>query len=827
MSHGAAPPLLNARAMQTDLAAPSALALDAALARPRAASAEGEPCLHCGTPIAGDAGPYCCTGCEAVHGLLRAQGLTRYYDLRGESGTPVAAPPSSGHDLKWLEAIEARVAAAEGACRVELDVQGLHCAACVWLLGELFRRHPGALRDLVNPGVGRVELTVTRAFPLRAYVRDVESFGYAFGPPLKSEAPASRALVTRLGVCAALTVNAMIFSLPLYLGLRAGPIHSLFAWLSFLLALASVAAGGSVFLRSAWQSVRRRVVHLDLPIALGIVLTFAGSTWAFAVGRDGRGAYFDTLSTFITLMLAGRWLQERVLERNRRYLLASDGVEGMLTRRVRDGDVALVRCSDLSAGDVLLIAPGDVVPVDGDLLDDEASCSLDWISGESVPRAFARGETVPAGSFNVGQRAVRVRSSTDFAASPLVGLLRSPAPRADAARATPWWRRLAAAWVAGVLSLAALGFVGWTVVTGDPRRAMEVATAVLIVTCPCAFGIATPMAYELVQAGLRRAGLFVRSPSFLDRATAVRRVVFDKTGTLTTGALRLANPGALGALAPENRAALYNLAVRSTHPKSLAVRAALSDAGLRFDEALDVREQPGRGVEAVVNGRLYRLGEPAWALGGLPGADCDVALSVEGSALALLRTAEVLRPDARAEVAQLVAEGREVWILSGDAPERVAAMAQVLGVPAERAVGGLTPEAKALWLEAHDLRDTLMVGDGINDALAVERAFCSGTPAIDRPFMPARTDFYVVSAGLRPVGLALRAAHALAEVHRRNLGIALAYNAVTVGLALAGRMSPLLCAVVMPASSLSILLATVASLSPRSPLWKSSSSRSS
>ncbi len=806
----------------------SSLSLHVPVASPpaRHAARATAACLHCGTALADDLpGDFCCVGCESVHGLLTDRNLARYYALRGDAGSPVTVARPETRDLKWLEPLEARVASAEGACHVELDLQGLHCAACVWLLGELFRRQPGALRDLVNPGVGRVALTVTREFPLRAYVRDVESFGYVAGPALKEATPASRALLTRLGVCAALTVNAMIFALPLSLGLRDGPVHALFAWLAFLLALASVAVGGSVFLRSAWQAVRRGVMHLDLPIALGIVLTFAGSTWAFVEGRDGRAAYFDTLSTFITLMLAGRWLQERVLERNRRYLLASDGADGLLTRRVRDGAVSLVRCTEVSAGDVLLIAPGDVVPVDGALEDAEASCSLDWISGESVPRAFARGETVPAGAFNLGQRAVRVRAATDFSASSLVGLLRNPAPRADAARATPWWRRLAAAWVVGVLSLAALGFVGWTLATGDPRRAMEVATAVLIVTCPCAFGIATPMAYEMAQAGLRRAGLFVRSPGFLDRATSVRRVVFDKTGTLTTGALHLANPEALDALTTDERGTLYNLAARSTHPKSLAVRGALADRGLRFVDSLDARETAGCGVELVEGGHAWRLGAPAWAAD--DAADCDLVFSRDRVALARLRTEEVLRPDARAEIAQLMADGYEVWILSGDAPDRVSAMATALGVPSDRAVGGQTPADKARWLDAHDLHDTLMVGDGINDALAVERAFCSGTPAVDRPFMPARTDFYVVAPGLRPVGLALRAAHALARIHRRNLGIALAYNAVTVGLALAGRMSPLLCAVVMPASSLSILLATVASLSQRSPLWKSSSSRSS
>jgi Cu2+-exporting ATPase len=190
-------------------------------------------------------------------------------------------------------------------------------------------------------------------------------------------------------------------------------------------------------------------------------------------------------------------------------------------------------------------------------------------------------------------------------------------------------------------------------------------------------------------------------------------------------------------------------------------------------------------------------------------------------AIATLETTEALRPDAKAEVAALAATGREVWILSGDEPARVAAMARSLGLPEDRAVGGCSPDDKARWIDAHDRRDTWMIGDGINDGPAVERAFCSATPTIDRPFMPSRTDAWFVTAGLRPVRLALLAATTLTRVNRRNLAVATVYNVGTVSLAFAGLMSPLLCAVVMPISSLSILLATIASLSPRRPLWRS------
>jgi Cu2+-exporting ATPase len=785
------------------------------------ASAE-HACLHCGGDLAIGAGDgFCCVGCRVVHGMLATGGLLRYYDLRGGVIGP-ASTPASARDLKWLDALEAGLAASEGPRRVEFDLQGVQCAACVWLLDSLFERHgerASRLAVTVNPALGRVELLVTRAFPLRAFVEDVERFGYALGPALKAEAPRSSALLWRIGLCAAFAMNAMIFSVPVHLGLRQGAVYQAFRWASMLLALASVGVGGSVFIRAAWRCVRRGVLHLDVPIALGVVLAFGGSLWSFAAGRDG-GAFFDTLCTFIALMLTGRWLQERVVERNRAMLLASDGAEGLLARRVRDGRVEVVRCGELAAGDALLVAPGDLVPVCAALEADAATFSLAWITGESTAASFARGESVPAGASNLGVEAVTVRALEDFAGSSLRELLRSTrADAADPARATAWWQRLTRVYVVAVLGLAALCFAYWLGLRHDPARALQATTAVLVVTCPCAFGLATPTAYEMVLAGLRRAGLFVRSSSLLDRLPDVRRVVFDKTGTLTTGSLELVHPERVAALSLGERAVLYNLVVRSTHPKSVAVRRALEATGdaADFDGSLTVRETPGAGVELVAGGVAWRHGRGSWAAS----AEGDLVFGRGGAVVAVLETTEALRPDAKAEVAALAATGREVWILSGDEPARVAAMAATLDLPADRAVGGCSPDDKGRWIAAHDRQDTWMIGDGINDGPAVERAFCSATPTIDRPFMPSRTDAWFVTAGLRPVRLALVAAAALARVNRRNLAVATVYNVGTVSLAFAGGMSPLLCAIVMPLTSLSILLATIASLSPGRALWRS------
>ena len=382
-----------------------------------------------------------------------------------------------------------------------------------------------------------------------------------------------------------------------------------------------------------------------------------------------------------------------------------------------------------------------------------------------------------------------------------------------------WWHQVAKWYVIAVLAAAAGGFAIWMLATRDLGRSLEVATAVLIVTCPCAFGIATPLAYDLAQSGLRRAGLFVRSAGFLDRAAHVRTVVFDKTGTLTNGTLHLRDAGPVAALDPAARAVLASIAAASTHPKCQAVDRALGEMGAAGTAAPEANEVAGRGVSLAEGPDEFRLGARDWAAPGSVGAG-DVVFGVNGRLLADLATEETLRPDARTEVCALEEAGYDVWLLSGDDSARVTQTARIAGVSEDRAIGDATAAAKAAWVAAHDRRDLLMIGDGINDSLVVANAFCSGTPAIDRPFMAARSDFYFVTPGLRCIRLALRVATKLAEVRRRNLTIAVAYNLLTVSLAYAGLMSPLACAVLMPASSLTTILAATFSLAPGRSLWR-------
>jgi Cu2+-exporting ATPase len=816
----------------------------------RAASAAGV-CVHCGLELGrhhrADDGPFCCNGCRAVYELIHHEGLDRYYDLkRCATAPPGELRPDA---MAWLPPLLELAPTLAGSTvrRLRLDIQGIHCAACVWLLEQLFARHAAGKLLRINPALGTVDLAWDpEEGELSEFLAEVEGFGYRFGPPRKEGAGGSRDLLVRMGIAIAIAMNVMTFSLSYYFGLSPSDpiVYQLFGRISFALAGVSLVVGGWPFLRSAAQGLRRGVVHLDLPIALGMVLAFAGSAWSYAMSGP-RAAYFDTITIFIALMLVGRWLQERVLERNRNALLASGGVADLYARRFEDGQLRTVSASALRAGDTLWIAPGDLVPVEGILLHRTATISLDWITGEADARDAEPGQLVPAGAFNAGAQGFRVAAREDFSGSRLNELI-AGSDGGTRVEERGWWHRVATIYVASVLGFAVLGFAIWS---GESlRRAVEVSVAVLVVTCPCALGLAVPLGRELAHAALRRKGVLLRRDDFLDRALRVRRVIFDKTGTLTRGQMSL-TPGSrrrLLALPSEQREILSQLASRSTHPVSRCLSAALvlkplgsrpPEAAIDFaPEQLDsLVEEAGCGLRWNDGRHEYRLGRPGWA--GAAGRERVEAAGAEASApgeessppatRASLRTLftrdgveladfefdEEIRPDALDEVGRLRELGFELHVFSGDRSEKVRVLAEQLGLAPERSHGGMSPEAKAGAVRALRGDDALMVGDGLNDSLGFDAALCSATPAVDRAVLPQKADFYFLGDGIGAVRRALQTARHLRGIQRDNLIFAAAYNTLAVTLCLLGVVSPVVAAILMPLSSVTIVGITSARMS--------------
>ena len=777
-------------------------------------------CKHCGLPVPGEwrSRGYCCAGCEAVHTLLADEGLLRFYDLGGQASGAVGGVPRAA-SFDWLPELEKLELEKPGASaettRLVLDVQGIRCAACVWLLQTVWKRQPGARDVRIDPSIGRATLVYQRGSAAAAsFLAAAARFGYAIAPASRRPAR-DTGLLIRLGICVAIAMNAMILAISLYFGLDAatggagdvsgnGALRSLFDWVLMGLGTLSVIVGGPVFFRAALSGLRAGVVHMDLPISLGLLLAWAGSVYG---QLTGGATYFDTVAIFIAFMLGGRFLQQRTLAQSRDVVLADDGAEHMRARRIVAGVIESCPIKKLQKGDELLLAPGDLVPVRIALADGgrEANFSLDWISGESEPRAFAHGEEVPAGAFHSGQQAVRAIVTADYEGSGLAELLsQEPMDREDTRGRVRFWNLLNRCYAIGVLVAAAAagGLWAWL----DPSRALPVAISVLVITCPCAMGIATPLAFHLSLALLRRRGVFVRTRSLLDKARCVRKVVFDKTGTVTFGGLRAT---AVQLPAPADLPVLATMVAGSNHPVSQAVLQALPAAPFQAD--LLVSEVAGKGLECTRDGVHYRLGGAEFAGGERdPEGRRECVLTRDGVQIARFALDEDFRSGAAQEVASLQQRGLEVHLLSGDQPQRVARAATVLGIPEQFARGAMSPSDKAEVVEALDHDDLMMVGDGINDAPAFAAAFCAGTPAMDRPVLPARADFCFRGAQAGAVLSVFEVADLHARVVRGNLAMALFYNATTLVLCFSAMMTPVLCAVLMPISSAALVLHTSA-----------------
>lgn len=762
-------------------------------------------CRHCGAPLLDErmrAAGFCCAGCAYVFRLVHEHGLAGYYDIKDAITAPADAAVFAPRDFAWLDAAQAAAESAAGRRPPELtlDVQGISCAGCVWLIERIFRPLPGARDIEVSAQLGQLRLRwVPGQFSAAGFGRELQSFGYLVGPAGETPAePESRGLVRRIGLCTAFAMNVMLFTLPVYFGMsRDFEYARLFGTLSLVFGTLSFLVGGSYFLQRAARALAAGAMHIDLPIALGIAGAYLGSLYGWFTGRE-QFVYFDFVAGFILLMLIGRWAQVAAVERNQRRLLGRQPKPPQV-RLLAGGSIPP---EQLAASQGYFTAGGHTVPVDSRLESPQAEFSLATITGEADPRRYLAGQRVPSGAVNLGRSDVRLTALQPWPESLLARLL-APAERPGAR--TPFLERIVRGYLVGILAVASLAGLGWWLATGDALRVGSVVTAVLVVSCPCAIGLAFPLADELATVALRRSGVFVRAADLWPRLGGVRQLVFDKTGTLTLETPVLANPAALQALEPAARAALLTLVRDNPHPVSQCLLEHLLASGAGETLAGEVEEQLGQGVTLAADGHLWRLGRPGWtgAAGAAPADDAPgTRFSRDGATLADFHFLDAARPDARAEIAALGRLGQATFILSGDHQEKVGQLARELGLAPGNALGDCTPQQKADWLAAHGSEATLMLGDGANDSLAFDAALCRGTPVIHRGHLEGKADFYYLGRGIG----GLRALLAVNATRRRTqtlvLVFSVAYNLLAVGLAVAGRMNPLVAAILMPVNSL-------------------------
>jgi Cu2+-exporting ATPase len=774
-------------------------------------------CQHCGAPS--PQGEFCCAGCAYVYRLVHDEGLDAYYRIKDEVTAPADPSLLQPRDYAWLQEAqrEAEEFATNGrAANLVVEVQGISCAGCVWLIEKLFNKQAGAGRMEVNAQTGQMRwFWEAGCFDAVECARTLQRFNYLVGPAgsIHAEQAESRVLIRRVGLCTAFAMNVMLFALPTYFGMESTYEYArLFGTLQLAFATLSLLAGGGYFLARAMRALRERVLHIDLPIAIGIVGAYAGSLYGWLRAEESY-VYFDFVSAFIVLMLVGRWAQIAAVERNRRRLLSRQPANPRVRVIAEDGTVTEIAPEAVRAGQRIEVATGAMVPVEARLETADAGLSLAWINGEAEPRTFRAGQRVSAGAQNIGRESIRLVATQGWNESLLAELLK-PAVREDFRHKLI--ECVIRCYLVVILAVAALAGLGWGLATGDLLHTGAVVTAVLVVSCPCALGLAYPLAEEMATVALRRRGVFVRTADLWPRLRKVNTVVFDKTGTLTLETPVLQNPEALDGLSDEARAALLALVRDNPHPVSRSLHEALLARGGGEALAGEVTEVIGQGVRLG----QWTLGRPGWSdfakpssnpigypmSGGMSpeGADSDgVVLTQAGRAVTRFRFADTARADARTEVAALTRRGLSVVVLSGDRAEKVATLMRELGLPPDNGYADLSPHEKADWFSQND--DALMLGDGANDSLAFDRALCRGTPVIHRGVLEQKADFYYLGRGIAGIRALFEINDARHRTQVALLVFMIAYNLLAVGMAVSGNMNPLIAAILMPLSSLATL----------------------
>jgi len=698
-----------------------------------------------------------------------------------------------------------RIAAlrAEGDGRIMLSLPLAHCAVCISTVEDALSAVPGVRSARVNLTLKRVSIAVAPGVTPAQLVAVLAAAGqeaHELDPGLLSATETDRQgrdLLMRLGVAFFAMMNVMLLSVAVWSGAEAAT-RDLFHWISAAIALPTVVFVGQPFFRSAWAALRVGRLGMDVPISLALIL--ASTISVYETWMSGHHAYFDAAVMLAFFLLLGRYLDHRTraIARSAAEELAALEVPRAVV--LVDGAEVETAISLVVAGDIVLVRPGARMPVDGLVLTGTSEVDRSLLTGESLPMQAGPGMAVSAGEVNLtGPLTLRVtaagKDSSLHRMADLVAVAEGAKTRYSslADRAARLYSPLV-----HILSFSAFGYWMWAT-GGDLRYAINISAAVLIITCPCALGLAVPAVITSASGKLFRKGLLIKHGTALERLAEVDTVVFDKTGTLTLG---LPEPVALADHPAEALALAAALAAGSSHPLALALADGARALGAEAALVSDIREVPGHGIEGLWQGNPVRLGRADWC-GATPLAQTATYLAVGGKTHAFAFT-DRPRPGAAKAVADLQSAGLQVELLSGDAEAPVRNLAQRLGITSWRA--GVLPMEKSarvaeLLAQGHRV---LMVGDGLNDTAALAAAHVSISPATALDAARMASDIVLLGQDMAPIADALRIARQSTRRMVENFVLSGGYNVVAVPLALAGLATPLAAALAMSLSSISV-----------------------
>jgi P-type Cu2+ transporter len=695
---------------------------------------------------------------------------------------------------------------ADGTCGMDLAVEGVHCGACIARIETAMKKLPGVTEARLNFTNRRLHVAwADDKLKPAEILSTLERIGYRGHPfvPLRAEqeeAAEARRLTRYLAVAGFAAMNVMLLSVSVWAGSDMTPsTRDFFHWASALIVLPAAAYAGQPFFKSAWRALKSGALNMDVPISVGVSLALAMSLVETA--NHAPDAYFDSAIMLLFFLLVGRALEHAARRKTRAVAGNLAALKSDTAHRFTGDEVVSVPVKALVAGDRLLVKPGERIPADGTVVGGASEIDESVITGETARRAVASGVQVYAGSLNFnGTLTVKVSAA---GASALIDEIERLLDKAASAksRTLRLADRAARIYAPMVHVTAALTGLGWWLAGAGVHDALVTAIAVLIITCPCALTLAIPAVQVVASGALFRAGVILNAGDAVERLAEVDTVVFDKTGTLTLPEPRVVNADAIDSDLLQMAA---RLALSSRHPLAMAL-AREAESAKPYD---DVTEEPGKGVRALIDGVEARLGSAQFCglanVATMPGS--SLIAFTHGGRSAAIAIAQKLRPDAVEAVTRLRLLGLDLAILSGDRNESVRPVADALGIAHWQ--GGLTPAEKIEIIDQFKAqkRRVLMVGDGLNDAPSLAAAHVSLSPISAADLAQAHADAVFLGERLGPVHDAIRIARRARRLMTENLWFAGVYNTVAVPVAIAGLVTPLIAALAMSASSLTVTL---------------------
>lgn len=711
---------------------------------------------------------------------------------------PACAVAPSAEDLARMSVpVEARIM---------LSLPQVHCAACISAVERELAHTTGVRSARVNLTLKRVSIEANPEIEADDMISALAGIGYEAheldaGTLRATETnKRGRELLMRLAVAGFAMMNVMMLSVAVWAGAQETT-RELFHWVSAAIALPAIAFSAQPFFTSAWAMLKVRRLNMDVPISLAILLASAMSF--YEVTQGGEHAYFDAALSLTFFLLAGRYLDHRTRAIARSAAEELAALEVPRAERIDGQDAVTVPIAELVVGDLVRVKPGGRMPIDGVVVTGQSELDRALLTGETVPVFAGPDSVVSAGEVNLtGPLTVRVTAAgKDTSLHRMADLVAMAESSKN--RYTTLADRAAGIYAPGVHLLAFVAFIGWMIVSaGDLRMSLNIAVAVLIITCPCALGLAVPAVTTAASGRLFRKGMLIKDATALERLAEVDTVVFDKTGTLTQGQPQLTN---LADFARRDQEIALALSQASSHPLAISLAAAALDAGVQPATVTELVEVPGYGIQGLWNETRVRLGRAAW-VGVKAGPKTATYLQIGADAAHGFTFNDRLREGAQQAVTALKNQGMSLLLLSGDAPAAVEELANRLGFEAWSAEALPQDKAARIAQLSKSGAKVLMVGDGLNDTAALAAAHVSISPATALDAARVASDIVLLGNDLSPMGDAIVIARKARKRILENFGVAAGYNMIAVPIALLGFATPLMAALAMSASSITVSL---------------------